>query len=211
MTVSPEKLRGLYAITDSLMLHAPDMPEKVRKAIAGGASIIQLREKHLPDEKLLDTALQLCAICREMGAVFIINDRVELARMVNAHGVHIGKDDMELSAARQRFPGIIGVSCYNSLDRAIRLEKAGADYVAFGSIFPSPTKPGATRASLSLLQEARRRLAVPVCAIGGITPENAMEAIKAGAQMVAVISSLWNAPDTAEQARRFARLFGNRD
>ncbi len=202
------KLEGLYAITDAALTPEPSLLNKVRKAIGGGASIVQFREKEKTDRELLDTARSLCLLCREMGAVFIVNDRVELAQRVDAHGVHIGKDDCELSTVRRMLPGrIIGVSCYNSLEAALEMEKGGADYVAFGSVFPSPTKPEAVHAPLSLLKAAGKRLRVPVCAIGGITVENAAQVLEAGAAMAAVISGLWTADDIFSQAERFARLF----
>ncbi len=202
------KLQGLYAITDSVLTPLESILDKTREAISGGARVIQFREKTKSDEELLDAALKLCTLCREMGAVFIVNDRVELARMVNAHGVHIGKDDADIASARRMLPGgIIGVSCYNSLDLAVKMEREGADYVAFGSLFSSVTKPEAVRADLDLIREAKQRLTIPVCAIGGITPENAGHVIEAGADMVAVISALWKAGDIRTQAERFACRF----
>jgi len=205
------KLKGLYAITDSNLISQDSIVQRVSEAILGGAAIIQLREKERSDGELMELASRLCHLCKKQGAIFIVNDRVKLAQKVHAHGVHIGKDDSDLYTARKMLPDkIIGVSCYNSLQRAIEMEEAGADYVAFGSFFPSPTKPQAVKAPLTLLQEARKVLSIPICAIGGITPENAAHVIEAGAHMVAVISSLWKAPDIKEQAQRFARLFEKR-
>jgi len=202
------KLKGLYAITDEKLTPPESILDMVRSAIIGGAKIIQLRDKKRADRDLLDVARKLCLLCRDMGVIFMINDRVELAQKVNAHGVHIGKDDTDIFTARRMLPGrIIGVSCYNSLDRALEMENRGADYAAFGSLFPSSTKPGAVRADPALIKEAKSRLQIPVCAIGGITPENAPLAVEAGADMVAIVSSLWKAKDIRRQAERFARLF----
>jgi len=202
------KLKGLYAITDTAPTPEQSLLDKVKAAISGGAGIIQLRAKEKTDRELLDIARNLCLLCKEMGSVFIVNDRVELAQRVSAHGVHIGKEDTDLSTVRRMLPRkIIGVSCYNSLDAAVEMEKKGADYVAFGSLFPSPTKPEAVHAPLSLLKVAKKRLTVPICAIGGITPENTAQVVEAGAAMVAVISGLWCADDIFSQAQRFARQF----
>ena len=201
-------LKGLYAITDSKLTPKESILDLVRSAITGGAKIIQLRDKEKTDRELKDLAEKLCLLCREMDAIFMVNDRPELAAGIGAHGVHIGKDDTDISTARKLLPGgIIGVSCYNSIERAVEMERRGADYVAFGSLFPSPTKPGAVKAPLSLVQNAKMRLKIPVCGIGGITPENAKLAVDAGADMVAVISSLWKAASVKEQAQRFSRLF----
>ncbi len=202
------KLRGLYAITDSRLTPTPSILEMVDKAISGGAAIVQLRDKNKPDKELLEMATRLCRLCKDRGVIFIVNDRIELAKLTDAHGIHIGKDDIDPSSARAMLPGkIIGVSCYNSLETAIEAEKAGADYVAFGSFFPSPTKPNAVEVPLRLLTQARTSLRIPICAIGGIDPNNAIQTIYAGADMVAVISSLWEAPDVKAQAQRFAKLF----
>ena len=202
------RLQGLYAITGAELVADETLMHEVRKAILGGAKIVQLREKKRTDSELINTAQKLCTLCKDMGAVFIINDRIELAQKVEAHGIHIGKDDIDLFTARRMLPnGIIGVSCYNSLETAIEMERKGADYVAFGSFFLSPTKPQAVHVPLSLLRAAKTRLTIPVCSIGGITPENAEQLVEAGADMLAVISSLWQAPDIRRQAERFACLF----
>jgi thiamine-phosphate pyrophosphorylase len=138
---------------------------------------------------------------------FIVNDDIDLALQVGADGVHLGKEDGDLAAARHRVPDLLlGASCYDSLERARSAIAAGADYIAFGSVFPSPTKPGAVRAPLSLFREARG-LGVPLCAIGGITAENARSVVEAGADLLAVISDLFFADDVALQAHRYAKIF----
>jgi thiamine-phosphate pyrophosphorylase len=137
----------------------------------------------------------------------IINDEVQLALELGADGAHLGRDDGDLSQARVRLKGrILGASCYNDRALAHAAVKAGADYVAFGSVFPSPTKPAAARASLGLFQEAKA-LGVPLAAIGGITLDNAPQVIAAGADLLAVISDLFDAPDIRQRARDYGKLF----
>ena len=162
--------RGLYALT-------PDEPDTaalvaaVRAAVAGGAAAVQYRSKRADAALQRAQAAALAALCREARVPLIVNDDLELALEVDAAGVHLGRDDGDLAAARRRLlPGkLLGASCYDRLDRAARAVAAGADYVAFGSVFASPTKPAAVRAPLALFGEAKRRLGVPLVAIGGIT------------------------------------------
>lgn len=214
MVPTRKGLYGLYAITDSRWC-PPDrldlLAELIRAAISGGAAIIQLREKSLSDQDLEPAARLLKEICQQHGRLFIINDRVELAAKIKAHGVHIGKDDIDFHQARKLIrDGIVGVSCYNSLELAKRFQDLGADYVAFGSIFPSPTKPDAVRADLQLLSEARSVLNIPICAIGGITEENIHRVAAAGADMAAVISGLWDCHEITARARSLADAMKNR-
>ncbi len=207
-TLEHGKLEGLYVITDTRLMPPDRFLYMVSQALQGGARLVQLRDKRTPDKEMLELAVTLRRLCEEHGAIFIVNDHVDLAVRSRAHGVHIGEDDGDLEHARALMEtGIIGVSCYNDLARAKAMERAGADYVAFGSFFPSPTKPDARRAEVSLLRQARDELHVPICAIGGITAENARQVVKAGADMVAVISDVWKAQDICLQARRFAALY----
>jgi thiamine-phosphate pyrophosphorylase len=199
-------LRGLYAITpeerDTAALVA-----KARAALEGGACALQYRAKSLPPPVMRDQALALQSICNAAGVPFIVNDDLELALALGADGVHLGRDDAAVSAARALFGGLIGVSCYADAARAALAAREGADYVAVGSVFPSATKPSAVRAPLALLAEARRAAGLPVVAIGGIDASNAAKAIEAGADMVAVISAVFDAPDVRGAARAIARLF----
>jgi thiamine-phosphate pyrophosphorylase len=202
-----ERLRGLYAIT-------PDMADTralvalARAVLAGGAALLQYRAKDRAPGIALDQARRLAAACREHGALFIVNDALELALACGADGVHLGRDDMDVATARARWPeGVIGVSCYASPDDARAARDAGASYVAIGSVFASPTKPAAVRAPLEAIARARRAGGLPVCAIGGITPQNAAAAVAAGADMIAVISALFAAPDAQAAAQGYARLF----
>jgi thiamine-phosphate pyrophosphorylase len=193
------KLRGLYAITPQ----APDLIDRVQRALDGGIALLQYRRK----KRDLAEAREIVTLARAHGVPVIINDHLELALAVGADGVHLGRDDGDLAVARQRLPRkMLGASCYDDIGLAEAAVRAGADYVAFGSVFLSPTKPGAVRASLSLFRKART-LGVPLAAIGGITIENAPRVIEAGADMLAVISDLFDAPDIARRAADYRKLF----
>lgn len=193
------KLRGLYAITPE----GPGLEGKVRAALQGGVALLQYRRK--PSDPA--EAARIAAMAREFGVPLIVNDDVALALQLDAAGAHLGRDDGDLAGARRRLQGrILGASCYNELARARRAVAAGADYVAFGSVFPSPTKPHAVRAPLSLFSEAKV-LGVPLAGIGGITLENAPAVIAAGADLLAVISDLFDAPDIRARARQYGKLF----
>lgn len=200
-------LRGLYLITPPL--EGAALLARVSAALsgAGPGCTLQYRAKATGAAQRARDARALAALCRASGATYIVNDDLELALAAEADGVHLGRDDGEPAAARARLGAkLLGVSCYDSLERAHAAVAAGADYVAFGSVFPSSTKPGAVRAPLSLFAEARA-LGVPLVAIGGITLENAPQLLAAGADCVAVVSDLFDARDVAARARAFARLF----
>jgi thiamine-phosphate pyrophosphorylase len=200
-------IKGLYAVTpdvaDTALLLA-----KVEPVLAAGARLLQYRNKSADAARRGEQARALRAVCRRHAATLIINDDVTLARAIDADGVHVGADDPALAIAREQLGSekIIGVSCYDDLQRARAAATQGADYVAFGSFFASAVKPGAVRAPLSVLPAARA-LGVPVVAIGGITLDNAGGLIAAGADAVAVISALFAAPDPAGATRDFCRLF----
>jgi thiamine-phosphate pyrophosphorylase len=203
------RLAGLYAITPEDRDTAR-LVRKVRECLEGGARAVQYRAKGLDPERLREQAHALAALCRAKHVPFIVNDSVEVALEVGADGVHLGREDGDMRAARTRIGSrILGVSCYDDARRARDAVAAGADYVGIGSVFPSATKPGAVRAPLGLLAEAKVASGLPVVAIGGITVVNAGEAIAAGADMVAVISALFDAPDVRAAARAFARLFND--
>ncbi|HEX6265356.1 MAG TPA: thiamine phosphate synthase [Burkholderiales bacterium] len=190
------KLRGLYAITPDPLVFG-----KVEQALQGGVALLQYRGKPRDAAE----ASEVVALARRYGVPVIINDDVELALEVDAAGAHLGRDDGNLAAARKRLgPRILGASCYNDADLARAAVRAGADYVAFGSVFASPTKPAAVRAPLGLFS---LKLGVPLAAIGGITLENAGQVIAAGADLLAVISDLFEAPDIAQRAAGYRELF----
>jgi len=198
------KLRGLYAVTPD-GVDSAQLIEKVHRALEGGIALLQYRRKLISGETRHEEARELAQLARAHQVPFIVNDDVELALAVGADGVHVGRDDPDIIFSRKRLPGkIVGASCYNDMNLARSAVRAGADYVAFGSVFASPTKPAAVRASLSLF---KNDLEVPLCAIGGITLDNAPQVIAAGADLLAVISDLFGAPDVAARAREYGRLF----
>lgn len=201
-------IRGLYAITPEL----PDSETLLRRAalaLEGGVAVLQYRSKLSGGEQRMREARSLAAMCRGHNVPLIVNDDVELALESGADGVHLGREDGEIAGARARLRGkLLGASCYNSLAAARAAVAAGADYVAFGSVFPSSTKPAALRSPLTLFGEARS-LGVPLVAIGGITLENAPQLLGAGADCLAVLSDLFEAPDIAEKARAYGKLFNH--
>ncbi len=201
--------RGLYAITDNGLHTGPALEQAVMRAIAGGARVIQYRDKTNDTQRRFTEAVMLVRICRRHGVPMIVNDDVELALACDADGVHVGRGDVDLSEARARLRDdfIIGVSCYDQPLLAETARDNGADYVAFGSMFPSTTKPGATRAGLSTIERAREKIDLPIVAIGGITPENGGSLLEAGADMLAVVRGVFAHPDPAEAAQRYAGLF----
>ncbi|MBU6422020.1 MAG: thiamine phosphate synthase [Gammaproteobacteria bacterium] len=209
MNIASHGLHGLYALTDSGLTAGRPLSDAVAAAIRGGTRLVQYRDKSADHARRTREAQVLLAVCREYEVPFIVNDDVALAGEIGADGVHLGREDAALEEARVQLGprALIGVSCYASLERAIAAEHAGADYVAFGSFFASPSKPQAVHAPQSLLTEARQRLNVPICAIGGITPANGAELLTAGADMLAVISGLFAQTDIEAAARCYARLF----
>jgi thiamine-phosphate pyrophosphorylase len=203
------KLKGLYAITPEER-STEELARKVRLALTGGARIVQYRSKSADPALRREQGTVLLALCRASRAPFIVNDDLDLAESIGADGVHLGRDDAPIAAARERLgpAKILGASCYDELALAVAARSAGTDYVAFGSAFASRTKPGAVRAPLALYREARARLGCPVVAIGGITSRNARALIDAGVDSVAVISDLFDAEDIGQRAREFAAMFG---
>ncbi len=200
---------GLYAITDSRLIPRGTLIEQVALAIDGGAALIQYRNKHLSREERGREAQALATLCRERNTPLIINDDIELAATCGAAGVHLGRDDVPVSRARRRLGprAIIGVSCYNQLERARAAAGMDASYVAFGRFFPSNSKPEAVQALPELLAQASREINLPIVAIGGITPENGPGLIHAGADLLAVIHGVFGQPDIRAAAQAYAALF----
>ena len=197
-------LRGLYAITPDVA-DTGLLARKVETALKAGIALLQYRNKDLAKDKRLLQARELAGLARGYGVPFIVNDDLDIALAAGANGAHLGKDDGDLKAARAKLAGkMLGASCYADLEKARAAVRAGADYVAFGSVYPSSTKPGAVRAPLSLFAH---KLGVPLCAIGGITVENAPALVAAGADLLAVISDLFDAPDIAARASQYRSLF----
>lgn len=201
-------IAGLYAITretdDTGYLLA-----SVEAALRGGAAVVQYRDKSADVARQHEQASELLTLCQRYKVPLIINDSLRLADLVGADGVHLGRDDGAIHEARivLGHDSIIGVSCYQSLELAVKAQMAGADYVAFGSFFPSLTKPEAGHAELDLLRQAALVIHLPIVAIGGITVDNADSLIRAGADAVAVIGALFDSENIENTARQFADLF----
>lgn len=204
----PRMISGLYAITPE-QADTARLLEQVRAALMGGAAVVQYRSKSQDTGLLHEQASELHALCHEFHVPLIVNDSMRLADLAGADGLHLGREDGSLLQARLVLgrEKIVGVSCYNSLELALEAEASGADYVAFGSFFPSVTKPAAVAAPLALLREAKGRLTIPVVAIGGISADNVPALIKAGADAVAVISGLFDTPDIQLAAQQYSQLF----
>ncbi len=207
--MSDHLIQGLYVITAGPDGEGRDVTTQVRLAIDGGARVVQYRDKSSSPPSRVQEANALVKLCRERNVPLIINDDPVLAHESGADGVHLGKHDATIREARALLgpDAIVGVSCYAQFDRARRAEAAGADYVAFGSFFPSRTKPHAVRAPLELLQRAREALHIPIVAIGGISPENGRRLIEAGADALAVVEGVFGQTDILAAAQRYTRLF----
>lgn len=205
-TVSP--LQGLYLITDHDQLTDQQLADDVSQALNAGAHLLQYRDKTDDWQKRLRQAGALRELTLANDCLLIINDDVALAEAVAADGVHLGKDDGAVAAARQKLgpDRIIGASCYNQLELARQAANDGADYLAFGRFFPSSTKPAAVQAAPELLPRASS-LGRPLVAIGGITPDNAAGLVAAGADMLAVINAVFSSPDIGASVRQFISIF----
>lgn len=206
--MTARRISGIYALTPEIEDTA-ELLEKVTAVLNGGVAFVQYRNKSSTHALQLEQCTELLGRVRAFDASLIVNDSSKLALEVGADGVHLGQGDESVEDARTRLgpDRIIGVSCYNELERARTAQAAGADYVAFGSFFPSPTKPAAARASIGLLRSARAELNVPVVAIGGINKGNAQALIEAGADALAVISALFESNEIEKETRACLKLF----
>lgn len=200
--------RGLYAITQTENKSAEQIINDVSAAIRGGAKAVQYRDKKPTDA--LAIAEALAAICRCHAIPLIINDDIDLVLKVKADGVHLGKDDGDIGIARQQLGGkaIIGVSCYDSIERAKVVQAQGASYVAFGRFFPSHSKPLAMPAKVETLMKAKQVISIPIVAIGGILPENGSQLLAAGADVLAVIGGIFDG-EPEQSARAYQHLFAD--
>jgi thiamine-phosphate pyrophosphorylase len=211
-TESPRRpsIRGVYALADTSLLAGAELVARVEAALRGGVAVVQYRDKSVDSARRLAEAQALRALCTRHGAVFIVNDDVDLALSVGADGVHLGRDDPAPALARVRLGprALIGATCYDRLEFAPAALAAGADHVAFGRFFPSSTKPGEIYASLDLLRAARATLRCPIVAIGGIRADNAPPLVAAGADALAVGSALFGpGVDSEAAARALAALW----
>lgn len=209
MSATVCRIRGLYAIADTSYLDEARLLPAVEQVLRAGVRVVQYRNKSPTPAPRQRQARALRELCGNHRACFIVNDDAELAQAVRADGLHLGRLDVSIEAARATLGHnvTIGVSCYNDLTCAEAAVARGADYIAFGSFYPSRTKPHAARADLDLLRRARARLDVPLVAIGGITPENGGALIAAGADAIAVISGVFGQADIEAAAKRYAALF----
>lgn len=186
-------LEGLYGITDEKLTPDESVLDCVTKALQAGVSIIQYRNKTKTDSEVKDICIALQSLCSGYDALFIIDDRVDLAQEIGADGLHIGQNDISLIEARSIFKdGIIGVSCYGDVESALKAQKEGANYVAFGSFFPSPTKPKSAVVPLDVITKAKETLDIPVCVIGGISCTNIDQIMQHNPDMVSVINALFD-------------------
>ena len=200
---------NLYAITDSQLLPDEKLFYAVADALKGGCKLVQYRDKSTDRTRRLSDAKHLLNLCNQYQAQLLINDDVELARDIGAHGVHLGQGDTSPVAARLILgsSAIIGITCHDSLELARQAIKDSANYIAFGRFFPSNTKPDARPAPISLISEARAHFGqIPITVIGGITLENGKQLLDAGADMLAVCHSLFSADDISAQAKKFIEL-----
>jgi len=201
--------RGLYAITQTGHKAPDTVIAEVEAAIRGGAAVVQYRDKNPVDA--LTLARELVKVCHRHRVPLLVNDDLDLAMEAGADGVHLGKDDGHIREAREKLgaAAIIGISCYNSLERALEAQTHGATYAAFGRFFPSNSKPLAAPAQLETLRQAKQTLSIPIVAIGGILPENGAELLAAGADLLAVIGGIFDREPEAS-ARAYQRLFDRR-
>ena len=202
-------IRGIYIITDETLVPGRTHVEIARAALQGGASIIQLRDKHAPDEYLIAAGREIRQLTSEAGALFIVNDRLEAALACNADGLHVGREDRPASEVRAWLPGkLLGVSVATR-EQAIKAREDGADYLGVGPIFATLTKPDARPpvgiGQIELMRDASRGL--PIVAIGGINESNIAEVARAGADAAAVISAVVCAPDMVEATRRLVTIW----
>jgi thiamine-phosphate pyrophosphorylase len=177
--------------------------------LRAGAKILQYRNKQSDKNTRISEAEQIVGLCKQYSVPLIINDDIALTIQAGADGVHLGRNDLSITEARKKLGNnmVIGYSCYNDLDRASYAVNAGADYIAFGAFYSSPSKPDAVRATPDIIQKAKQQFNLPVVAIGGIKPENGQTLIDAGADMLAVISGLYASETSFQSASQYVNLF----
>jgi len=202
------QLRGLYVIIDPALAPGRDELQVARAALDGGARLIQLRDKTREKGLQLPVAEALQRLCRQRGALFIVNDHVDLALAVGADGVHVGQKDLPVAVVRRLAPELVIGCSTNDPEEARRAEADGADYVSVGRLFPTGSKDDTRPATAETLRAVKAAVSLPVCAIGGINESNIDAVIAAGANMAAVIAAVIAAPDVADAARRLAGRFG---
>lgn len=197
----------LYVIPDRRVGAPRSIEEQAGLALDGGATMIQLRDKEMSGRELYETARRVSALCRNRGAVFVVNDRFDIALASGAHGVHLGKEDLPVSVIRKIVPAgfLIGATAH-STEEGRAAEEQGADYVGIGAAFPTGTKTGASVIGVEGIRAIREALSLPSVAIGGISEENAAEVLSAGVDGIAVVASVVGRADIAGAARRLAEM-----
>ncbi len=203
-------LKGLYLITDKKLIDKSRFADTVDEVLSGGGDVLQLRHKDSTDQEIISLGRKLLAITRKHGIPLIVNDSPELALEIEADGVHLGEGDVGIEYARRLLgkDAIIGVSCYNRIDRAVESARSGADYIAMGTPYSTPTKPGREPTGFETLKEAKSRIVgVPIFAIGGITVDNAADVLKTGVDGIAVITSVFGSDDPKKAASELAAFF----
>ncbi|MEK7302786.1 MAG: thiamine phosphate synthase [Pseudomonadota bacterium] len=203
-----QEISGLYAITPDLE-NTNDLLNKVQQALEGRVQLIQYRNKLANEILRRKQAKLLLQLCREYGIPLIINDHLDLAIEIDADGLHVGQDDISVTKARNQFgqDKIIGASCYNNLNLAVQAEKEGADYVAFGAFFSSLTKPNTISVTMDLVDQAKKKISLPIVAIGGIKLANARTVIQGGCAAVAVCNDLFHTENIKTTATQYSQLF----
>ncbi len=195
------KFPNIYAITPAEE-NTTTLLAQVESAIKGGVRLIQYRDKSLSSSIRIEQAKALRSLCNKYNTLLLINDDIELAKICEADGVHLGQSDSTLLTAREYLgeKAIIGITCHDNLELAQKAVNEGADYISFGCFFPSKTKPNAKPAPLSVLTKAKEQFKLPIVAIGGITKENAQSLIEAGADLLAISAGLFNNPDIGQSS-----------
>jgi thiamine-phosphate pyrophosphorylase len=203
-----QNLKGLYVIADAACIGEDSIINKTEEVLTAGVKIIQYRDKVNSLDDRYKIAEELRRLTHDHECLLLINDDTQLAQSIEADGVHLGKEDGSIKLARKLLGDdkIIGASCYAQFENAQATINASADYIAFGSFFPSETKPNAPRAEIALIAKAKQQFNIPVCAIGGITPQNATKVLKAGADMIAVISAVFNASSPKRAVQEYLSL-----
>lgn len=206
MTAKEKKLRSvrLCLVTDPHLTLGRPIESIVEQALRAGVQMVQLRDKETPSGLLVDLGMKLKKLCRRYRALFIVNDRIDLAKYLEAEGAHLGQEDLPLGFARKILGrgAIIGGSA-NSVASAKKAQQAGADYLGVGTIFPTETKVIEKVTGVELLREVRKAVKLPLLAIGGVKPENCRVCIEAGADGVAVVSGIMSAPDVSAAAKAY--------
>ena len=202
-----EKLMQLYAVTDRAWTGRQTLLEQTEAALRGGVTCVQLREKDLDTEAVLEEAIAMKSLCQRYQIPLIINDRVDVAIRCQADGIHVGQDDMQADDVRKRIGSqmILGVSA-QTLEQARTAEQNGADYLGVGAVFPTTTKTDAQAVSLDTLRQICAAVSIPVCAIGGISAANLPRLAGTGIDGVAVVSAIFASPDIEASCRTLARL-----